>query len=481
MKLFGTAGIRGLYPVKINPILSYKTGLSLANYYGGKGEAIVGKDVRNTSDVLSFSLSSGLMAGGMNVTYIGISPTPLVAYSTDRLNAKVGVSVTASHNPPEDNGIKIFGQNGIEINELDENKIEEIILNGKEGDLQKSWEEVGSLSFNNYIEKKYEEDIVNHINFISNQRKLKILIDCANGSASNITPTILTKLKVGQIIGINCNYDSKFQARLPEPRPDVLQQSISVMNQLGADLLIAHDGDADRMAIAVPGLGFVKQDIVIALFAKYFLSNKKGDIVVSLDVGNEVEELVENYGGKIIRAKLGKIHEKAIESKNVLMAAEPWKLIDPSFGLWVDGIYEAALISKIFAEEKRKPIEIIKDIKIYPSARISLNLSIPEDFNLNKESIVKQILDNFASELDKDSYNIIDIDGYRINFKDKSWILFRASGTENKIRFYIQSYEKNKLKELIEKAKEIGIQVLNKYSIKIKGIEEYVEMGNENK
>lgn len=473
-RLFGTAGIRGPYLVKVTPELAYRVGLSVAAYVGGWGSATVGHDVRTTSPLLAQLAAAGLMAGGLDAIYLGVVPTPVLAYSVPHTRSRAGIIVTASHNPPPDNGLKVFDEAGMEYTQSMERELEELILSGDQRALHATWDKVGRLVVSTEILEEYVRDLVDRMRAAYSKISLRVAVDCANGAASNVTPRVLRELGA-RVVSFNCHADGLFPGRHPEPRPDVLSEYIRGAESLGLDALLAHDGDADRLALALPGRGFVKQDILIALFAMEKLRDKRGTIIVSIDVGLEVEEIVEKLGGRLVRAKLGKTHEKLREAPGALMAAEPWKLIDPSWGPWVDAIYQAALLTKISLESGKKPTELIEEIPSYPSMRVSIRLHSDDDKARLYEKIREEVLSTLARS---GRERVTEIDGIRIDYDDKSWVLVRQSGTEPKIRIYGQAKTPGRLKDLMDSVRQIVSKVSESLGVKIYGVEEHVDLGS---
>lgn len=472
-RLFGTAGIRGRYLEKITPELAYRVGLSVASYVGGYGSATVGYDIRTTSPLLAQLVAAGLMAGGLDAIDVGMAPTPVLAYSVPKTKSRAGIMVTASHNPPPDNGLKVFDSEGMEYTLAMENDLEELIFNGEVRKLHAPWDRVGRLVAGHEVIEEYVYDLLEVMTVDRPKIDLRVAVDCANGTASNVTPRILRMIGVNKVVSFNCHHDGFFPGRHPEPRPDTIRPYISAASTLNIHSLLSHDGDADRLAIAVPSIGFIKQDLIIALFSWWKLRDRKGTIVVSVDVGLEVEEIVERMGGRLVRSKLGKLHEKLKDTPGVLLAAEPWKLIDPSWGPWVDGIYQAALFVQISLEEGEPPASLLQRLPFYPSARINIKLSKEED----KLKIYPVLEEKAKTELAKGSIDINEIDGVRITYEDSSWILLRVSGTEPKIRIYSQATSKQRLKDLIARAKELVYSTAAQLGIQILGLEEQVDLG----
>jgi len=473
-RLFGTAGIRGRYLEKITPDLAFRIGLAVASYVGGKGSATIGHDVRTTSPLLAQMVAAGIMAGGLDSIFLGPAPTPVLAFSVPYTQSRSGIMVTASHNPPPDNGIKVFDHNGMEYTTSMEKDLEETLSTSDPKRLHAPWNEVGRSIRGDEIVEEYSRKLVNMLAARERRIDLNVAVDCANGAASPVTPRVLREIGAAKVVSLNCHMDGFFPGRHPEPRPDVLAPFISSVEVLGSHILFAHDGDADRLAVAIPGIGFVKQDLVIALFAWWKLRERKGTVIVSVDVGMEVEEVVENMGGRVVRARLGKLHEKLKETPGAVIAAEPWKLIDPDWGPWVDGIYQAALISRISLEEGEKPASIIRRFPFYPSARISIRLRSDEE----KISFYGYYEEEAKTRLTKNATGILTIDGLRVEYEDRSWILIRMSGTEPKIRIYAQATSKQKLLDIIAEAKKIAFDVASKVGVQFQGIEEHIDLGD---
>jgi phosphoglucosamine mutase len=459
-KLFGTAGIRGRYLEKIRPGLAYDVGLAVAAHVGGRGTVTIAHDIRTTGPLLALSAGSGIMSGGVDAVFLGMVPTPVLAFSVPHTNSRAGIMITASHNPPPDNGIKVFQYNGMEYTEKMEEELERIME--IKSRFHASWDQVGRLIDAREVGEDYVERVLGMMKPKTVKYTPRILIDCSNGAASNFTPRIL-RMMGAKVFSTNCHPDGYFPGHEPEPRQDVLQPLLQLASPLNADVVLAHDGDADRLSALTLSRGFIKQDLLIALYAMVKLREGKGSIIVSVDVGNSVTDVVEKYGGRIVRSKLGKIHEKLLEHPGALLAAEPWKLIDPSWGLWVDGIYQAALITKLMMEEGVSLDKLLESIPSYPWARISIPLI--EDSEKKYEyydALREELLSRMST------YTRIDeIDGVRLEFDDGSWVLLRVSGTEPKIRFYGEAKERSRMKELLDEIIRMAKEVSERTGVKI--------------
>jgi len=456
VKLFGTAGIRLRYPSELNPILAYKIG-SAVGKLGLSRRAYIVTDTRTTRHVLALSLASGLLSSSIDVCYAGIAPTPIAGYAAMTQKA-IGISVTASHNPPEYNGFKFYDPGGYEFTRSLEENVERLV----ETTLSPGeWSSVGVFEISTVILKSYIEDL---LEFIGKPRAFwspRIVVDCANGAAYEITPLVVRRL--GAIpVTVNCNPDGFFPVRLPEPRKDLLESLLPLYKSAEPVLVLAHDGDADRVAFLDPTIGFIRQDRVLAFFAKKILEESKGRVVVSIDTGFVVDDVVEEHGGVVERYPLGKTHERVKElgASSVIMAGEPWKLIYTKWGPWVDGILQVGLIVKQIVERGKSLIKILEEEKIpdYPWARRSYLLEPLEARDQVYVDLVEEL-----NYLIGEPVRVIAIDGFRFEYSDRSWVLLRKSGTEPKIRLYVEAQDRERLEFIVSRVEETLIKTTKKH------------------
>jgi len=443
LNLFGTAGIRLKYGLELDSILAYKIGLAVSSLKLSRESYIV-YDTRTTSEILTLGLSAGLLSGGVDVNIIGLAPTPVAGYSARKYRA-IGVSVTASHNPPEYNGFKLYDPEGYEFTRALEKIVEERVEKGVE---PVEWNCVGKLFLGReHVIYEYLNDLVEYIGDFKKQWNPIIVIDIANGAAYKLSPELI-RILGGKPLTINAYPSGFFPIRKPEPRKDVLENYMNLYREVKPAVILAHDGDADRVAVLDPVRGFVKQDCIIAFYAYLALSNRKGRVVVSIDTGRVVDDIVEKMNGTVERYVLGKIHERIKEtgSENIIIAAEPWKLIDPQWGPWVDGLLQVGLITREIVSRGKPFVKILEDIGIreYPWDRRSYSFK-PDSL---REIVYNEIVEDLKSILGE-PVNVIDIDGYRYEYSDYSWILVRKSGTEPKIRLYSEALSSDRLREMV--------------------------------
>ncbi len=435
MKLFGTSGIRGIYGEKITPELASSVGLALGNQIK-KGKVLVGRDPRETSFILENAVISGLESAGIDVLKAGIVPTPVLAYSVKEKECKAGVMITASHNPPEYNGIKLWQENSMAFTSKLEEKIEEKIE--KQKFKRADWKKIGHSKeidlADDYISKIKKEVRIND--------RYKIALDCGGGSNSIISPLVLSEFSHG-LKKIFCEFDGSFSDRKSEPSKENLKALRKKVWDEKADIGFAHDGDGDRLAV-VDDLGkFVEKDILLALLAKNELESG-GVVIVPVDTSKLVWDVVEAEGGEVVMSRVGDVcvAEKLEEKKGVFGGEPSGCFIFPEFSLCPDGILSSLKVLELMNREEKKLSEIISEMPEYETIRKTIKCK-----EKDKEKTVKK----YSKKLKKleGVKKTTKIDGTRVDLEN-AWVLVRASGTEPKIRITVEAENKKRAKELLK-------------------------------
>ena len=429
-KLFGTSGIRGKIGSEVTCELALNVGKSLAYYLGNEGTGVVGYDTRTTNQMLDEAITAGLLESGVNVVKIGMVPTPLVGYATEKLDADAGIMLTASHNPSQYNGIKLWNKNGMAYTSEQERKIEEIYAN--KDYISVEWQNIGKLSVNSEIRGQYVDDLVSLVDI---QEGLKVVIDCASGAGSEISPLVFRKAGC-EVTTLNSQPDGFFPGRNPEPNAENLQNLMKTVVAIGADLGIAHDGDADRM-ITVDENGQISPfDSLLALMSKEF----DGDIVTTVDAGLCMDESVK---GDVIRTAVGDVNvAEVIIEKDAAFGGEPsgtW--LHPDFCMCPDGILSGLRMAELVSK-KGKLSKLLGEIPSYPNIREKITCTKEAKVKVmeNMEDLLKASFDDIAE--------VNSLDGVRLTFSDDSWVLVRPSGTEDYIRITLESRSAERAEEI---------------------------------
>lgn len=441
--------MRGLVNVSLTPLLAAKIGLAIVTFSKAK-KILVGRDTRISGLMLQNALVSGLLAGGTKVNCLGIVPTPVLAYLTKRLGADAGVMITASHNPPPYNGIKIFDGEGLAYNEKSQNEIERIVKN--ENFKLADWRNIGDASFldENHL---YVEMISKSVKL---DRKWYIVLDLGCGATCYLAPALLRRLGC-KVTTINAQPDGFFPARSPEPNTESLRPLAKIVQDLGADAGIAYDGDGDRVAFVDEGGRFVDFDRILAAYSAYVIKkNSDGTIVTNVEASMCVEKMVEAYGGKVIRTKVGDVYvAEAMRLHGAVFGGEPcgaW--IHPRFHYCPDGILSSVLLLKALEDENKKLSEFISETPQYEILRENVACE-----NETKHKVMEKVERDIKSVFP--AYRQLStVDGVRLTLQE-GWILVRASGTEPLIRLTVEGESLKASKEIMEK----GVML-------IKGLEE---------
>ncbi|MFC1691240.1 phosphoglucosamine mutase [Nanoarchaeota archaeon] len=438
-RLFTTSGIRGIYGKKITNHLAYKIGLAIGKL---NNQITLSRDTRLSGPELRKYFLAGISEHDCKAIDFSIVPTPILGYGTRNLDMKNGIMITASHNPKEYNGFKVFDKSGKAISRQEEEIIEKEIEN-----LSDVKEKEISEEENKEIENKVEKDETiknNYLEEIKNKfelkGKLKVLIDPADGAASSITPKLLANFNYPHL-AINDSGDGNFPNRNPEPNSANLGKTCEILKANNCDIGFAHDGDADRF-MPIDDLGNVVDfDKFLAFFSKKMLENNGSDtIITTVDAPMMIDEyLGDEY--KVIRTKVGDVFVANEITKNkACFGGEPsGSYIFPKFGMWPDGIYGILQTLKFVEEENMQLSNILEPIQKFPFTRTKFECD-----NEHKK-IVMDALESYVPE----DAELNKVDGLLIKQGD-SQILIRPSGTEPSMRLNVEAKNKEIMKDLLE-------------------------------
>ncbi len=425
-KLFGSSGVRGIVNKFLTPEKVCSVGLASASYAQAK-KAIIGSDTRFSGLMLSEALVSGLIACGVNVEILGIVPTPVVAYLTKKLGANIGFMITASHNPPQYNGLKIFDENGISYSDEQQKSIEKRV---KDKDYcLANWEKLGKITEidASYLYFKKVRKIVNL------KKKWKLVLDPGCGATFKVGPKLL-KRNGCQIVVLNAQPDGNFPARTSEPTEESLEDLAQIVKALNSDIGIAFDGDGDRVAFIDENGKFVDFNTLLAAFAGYILKrNGGGTVVTNVEASMCFDKMAKKYNGKIIRTKVGDVYlSEAIKKNNAIFGGEPcgaW--IHPQIHYCPDGPLSALLLLKALEEKKTTLTEFISEVPKFLTLKENIFCS-NEIKDKTLKIIGKKIKNFFPNQIESST-----VDGIRVSLEN-GWILIRASGTEPLIRLTVE-------------------------------------------
>ena len=447
-KLFGTNGIRGLVNKELTPQIAIKVGSAIGTFFKKKN-LLIGHDARTSGPMFAKAVIAGLTATGCNVFFSGMASTPALQYAVKNHCMDGGVIITASHNPPEYNGIKVIWKDGIEISHEQENEIENIYFENKA--VFAEWDKLGEKHELAGINDEYGEAIKKHVNTSEiAEKKYHVVVDAANSVGGLAAPQLLRELGC-KVTTINANIDGTFPGRMPEPRPENLKEIAATVKAVGADLGVAFDGDADRSIFVGENGEIYWGDKTFALIEKQFLiENPNAKIVTPVSSSTLVRDVAEAYKGEIIWTKVGSVtvSQTMKEVKAKLGGEENGGVFYGPHQAVRDGAMTTALILDIMAKTGKKLSELIAEQPQYFIEKGKVECS--ED---NKEKVHRKLLEQVKGA------NVSTIDGVKIWFEDKSAILVRPSGTEPTYRLYAEA-----------KTQEKALKLIKDYSITLKKI-----------
>jgi len=425
-KLFGSSGVRGLANVDLTPLLACKVGLAVATYAKAK-KAVVARDTRVSGSMLEDALVSGLLSSGTEVLLAGIVPTPALAYATKAFGADAGFMLTASHNPPQYNGIKVFNRDSLSYTDEDQNAVEK---NVREGTFALAdWRSLGKTTpidaSQIYMEMALKA--------VALKRQWRVVVDPGCGATFDVAPAMLKAMGC-KVTALNAHPDGYFPARKSEPTAESLKDLANVVKTLGADAGVAFDGDGDRVAFIDEKGAFVNFDRSLAAYAAYALKRSGGGTVVTnVEASMCVETMAQTQGGRVIRSRVGDIYiSEAIKRAGAVFGGEPcgaW--VHPQLHYCPDGPLSAALFLKALEDEDKSVSEFVGAVPEY--------ITLRENVTCKKELKYKAVAKIGATlkTAFPDYTDFSTVDGVRLALKD-GWLLVRASGTEPLIRLTVE-------------------------------------------
>jgi len=443
--VFRKYDIRGLFKKELDENFAEALGKAVGTYLGSGKSVCVGMDNRDSSPLLKNSLVRGLLSTGCNVIDIGTVTTPLLYYSIFLHNKDGGVMVTASHLPKEYNGFKICkGKETIHSEEIQK--------------VKKIMESKDYARGSGKIEKKdVIEDYIKEIKKkIRLKRKLKVIVDCGNGTGGLVAPKLLRELGCN-VTELFSEPDGNFPNHVPDPTlPEEYGVLMDIMKKGKHDLGIAYDCDCDRLGVVNEKGNMIYGDQMMILFSRELLKKRKGEkILIEVKCSKALIDEVEKNGGIPIMCRTGhSFIKEAMKKENAMISGEMSGHIffkDEYYG-FDDAVYASCRLLRLISEQNKTISELLSDAPKYYSSP-EIRVKCPDE---KKFLVVEEI----SNELKKD-YEVLDIDGVRFNCND-GWGLIRASNTEPIIVLRCEAKSKKGLKQI----KELLFKKLERFGIK---------------
>ncbi len=445
--IFRAYDIRGIVNETLTADTIYRIGQSIASELLSQGDnsIIVGADGRISSPAVSDSLIRGLIDSGVDVTDIGMVPSPVLYFATESLDISSAVMITASHNPAEYNGFKII-INGVTLGGEGIQKIYQHYLSGEFHEGKGTLNKTSVVS--NYVDSICDDIVI--------AQPLSIVMDCGNGIAGSIAPDLFSNLGC-DVTPLYCEVDGEFPNHDPDPtNPANLEDLILAVTSSGADLGIAFDGDGDRMVVVTNVGNIIWPDRLLMLFTRDIVSRNPGaDVIYDVKCTRHLTNLISSLGGRPIMCRSGHSFLKAkMKETGALLGGEMSGHIcfNERWNGFDDGLYSAARLLEIVGAQT-KPIEELFDA--FPKCASTAEIKIPM---ADSEKFV--FMENLAANGDFGNGVINDLDGLRVDYKD-GWGLIRASNTTPNLTLRFEADQESGLQRIKQVFKE-QIQAVNK-------------------
>ena len=438
-KFFGTNGIRGVFGKDFTLEFVHDMMLAAGTYYD-KGPLLIGYDGRFSSPIIAKVVCATLNSIGIDCSLAGLIPTPCLEYATKNLGYSGGIMITASHNPPQYNGIKFVASDGVEISREDELKIEEIYLT-------KNWKKnthLGNTEKEYNANQIYIDGIISHVDSRKiKSKQFKVVLDLGNGAQTISAPLLCSSLKCNSVL-INQDIDGQFSGRGSEPTPQNLAELSKAVVNYHANFGVAFDGDGDRSIFCDNKGNILSGDKSALVLTKHILQKNPGSLIVTcLNSGSAIEMIAAQFDSKIIRTRVGSVEvsRKMVPTSALIGFEENGGFMYGKHNQVRDGCMTLALMLDFLAQSS-KSLE-------------GETLSLPISFTTkDKLSCSHHDAKKLILQLQKEYPNSDTTDGIKIQIGPQSWVMIRPSGTEPIIRIYAEAENQQKLDSLMSEFKE---------------------------
>ena len=438
-RLFGTNGVRGIYGQELTHDLVIDLCYALGTYFG-KGPIVVGHDGRKSSPVLSKLVRATLDSAGLDTANAGLIPTPCLQYAAKRLGYSGGVMITASHNPPQYNGIKPTAPDGVEISREDELKVEDIYYSKKFAKVDGT----GRDSVDENIVSRYIEAVLALVDSDRIRRsKFTVAMDTGNGVQAAVAPLVAKRLGC-RVIVVNGQIDGEFPARGSEPTPENLGVLAEVVRSARADFGVAYDGDGDRSIFCDDSGAAYMGDKTGALLIRHLLAGRHrgSEVVCPVNTSIILAKVAEQAGSKIVYTKVGSVEvsREMVRRRCPLGLEENGGFMYGALNEVRDGVMATALVLDMLAASGRRFSQHIAQLP--QTFQYKTKFACPSREAVDR--VVQACIEHGSPR------KVETLDGAKVWIDEETWLMVRPSGTEPLIRMYAESTDKSLLDSKVD-------------------------------
>jgi len=434
--IFRAYDVRGIYQDDISPELFYKIGQAAGTFVirvlNGKN-LTVGDDIRQSSPSLVYSFISGVSSTGVEVQYTGTSAFGQTLFAGWKSNHALIAFVTASHLPPEWNGIKFYYGDGVGLPVEALEKIRDFTLDDEFETAD--WRTVGAVKTID-VQTKYKDFFLSKFNF---KKSIKVAVDCGGASMTLSAPDVFNSLGL-QFVPVFCDPDPLFSKRPSEPKAKNLSVLVNTVQDQQCDFGVAFDGDGDRSVIVDNAGRVLSADQTGIILSKFGIADKKGTVIVNVEVSKAVREQLEPLGFNVKQIRVGHTF-LTLEGKkeNACIGIESsGHIILPEYFLFDDAIVVPLKMAEVLQDNEKTLSELVDELPMYPTVREEIDC--PDDIKTN-------VIETLKNELTKEFDNTSILDGIRVTLDD-GWVLIRQSNTGPIIRLTAEADDESSLTRL---------------------------------
>ena len=444
-RLFGTNGVRFVPGVSHDLDFVINLAESIGTYFGS-GEILLGQDGRLSSPALANAAVSGLLSSGRDVAEAGLVPTPALQYAVKTMGFKGGVMVTASHNPPHYNGLKVSGSDGVEVPRLDEQRIEKIYF--EKSQTKADWKSVGVARIEPSVVRTYINGVISKVNTRAiAERKFTVVMDLGNGAQSVAAPYLVESLGC-KLITINSVVDGSFPGRGPEPTPDTLKDLSAAVKSVGADLGVAYDGDGDRSIFCDENGRVLWGDQTGCFVADFVLGKHRGGTVVtSVASSQAIEAVAKKHGAKVLRTRVGSVEiARAILERGAVFGFEEngGCIFQPHIAVRDGGMTTALMLECLAGRGMAFSKALSFIVPRYYQAKTKVEVG-----RRGVDAVMRAVERQAKGEVER-------TDGIKLWTSEHSWVLVRPSGTEPIMRIFGEAETQEAADQLVKKFERIA-------------------------
>ena len=435
--IISASGVRGTIGGSFSPMEISRFATAFGTLIGGQ-TVVVGRDTRTSGEMVRGSLISGLVATGCDVIDVGVCPTPTILLTSKKIGAEGSVTITASHNPIDWNGLKLATKSGRLLSADAQRQFQEIYKSEKANLV--SWDQLGSVETDDsaidyHIAQILELDWINLDQI--RHRSLKVAIDAGNGAGSIISPMLLRQLGC-EVIEINCTPNGIFP-RSSEPNQEALKELCQVTKSEGAHVGLAHDGDADRLVLVSDQGVPLSSEYTYALIADFLIGRRNGNLVATVSTSRMLDDVADKYGVELHRTPVGVgyVVEKMEQIGAALGGEGTGGVIYPEILHTADGITSIAAIVQLLASSNKNVMDLVSLIPRYWMDKKKIDMP--------SQDVSEAVLDSVLTVFENDDLDTMD--GVKRIWDDK-WVNIRKSGTEPVIRVFSEARSIQEAKDL---------------------------------